>query len=55
MPIKILAGLIAIVLMLAYLGPMLVKMKDVALGAVVLIGIGVMLADLWYSLRKPDD
>jgi len=55
MPIKIFAGLVAVALMLAYLGPMIFKMKDVALTSVVVIGIVVMLVDLWQSLRKSRD
>ncbi len=55
MTTKILAGLVAIVLMLVYLSPMLIKMKDLALGAVILVGVVVMLVDLWHSLRKPED
>ena len=52
---KIFAALVAVALMLAYLGPIVFKMKDLALTSVILIGIIVMLVDLWHSLRKPED
>jgi len=55
MPTKIVAGLVAVALMLIYLGPMVFKMKDAALGTVILIGIVIMLVDLWHSLRQPED
>jgi 4-hydroxybenzoate polyprenyltransferase len=55
MPIKIAAAIVAVALMLAYLGPMVVKMKDVPLASVIVIGIAVMLVDLWESLQTPED
>ena len=32
-----------------------IKLKDVALGVVILIGIAMMLVDLWQSLQSKDD
>ena len=55
MPVKILSGLVAISLLLAYLIPLVFKLKEVALGVVVLIGITMMLVDLWQSLQSQDD
>jgi len=55
MTVKIVAALAAVALLLAYVGPVLVKMKDAALTTVIVIGIVVMLIDLWHSLRKPED
>ncbi len=55
MPVRILATLIAVALVLAYVGPMVWKLKDLALGVVILIGTVVMLADLWQSLRDSQD
>jgi len=51
MGLKIFSGIVAIVLMLSYLAPVVFKLKEVALGVVILIGIGMMLRDLWQSLR----
>jgi uncharacterized membrane protein len=55
MPLKLFAGLVAIVLLLAYLAPLVIKLKEVSLGVVVLIAVVMMLVDLWQSLRSRDD
>jgi uncharacterized BrkB/YihY/UPF0761 family membrane protein len=55
MPVKIFAAIVAVVLMLCFLVPPVLKLKDVALGAVIAIGIVMMLADLWQSLQKSED
>jgi len=55
MAMKIVAGLAAVALILGFLGPYILKMKDVALGAVMFIGIAMMLVDLWQSLKSKDD
>jgi hypothetical protein len=54
MPVKIAAAVIAVVLVLAYLVPIVVKLKELALGVVITIGILMMLIDLWQSLHKED-
>jgi len=54
MILKILAGLLAVVLMVIYLIPPVYKLQDIELGVVVAIGIAMMLVDLWQSLRKDD-
>ena len=45
----------AVVLMLVFLPPVVVKLKDVELGVVILIGIVMMLVDLWQSLQSKED
>lgn len=55
MPIKIFAGVVAVVLVLSFLSPVVFKLKDVALGVIVLIGIVMMLVDLWHSLESKED
>ena len=55
MPFKILAGLLAIVLMVGYLLPPVFKLKDVALAVVICVGIALMLIDLWQSLQSKED
>ena len=50
MIMKIVAGLIAVVLVLAYLIPPAIKLKDLALAIVIVIGLALMLIDLWQSL-----
>ena len=55
MPIKIFAGVLAAALMLAYLSPVVFKLKDVSLGVIIAIGIVMMLIDLWQSLKGKED
>ena len=55
MGIKIVAGLVAVALMLGYLLPPVFKLKDFELGVVILLGLGMMLIDLWQSLQSKDD
>ena len=40
MPFKIFAGIVAVALMIAYLAPVVLKLKDISLGVVILIGLG---------------
>jgi len=55
MPFKILAGVVAVVLMAGFLLPPVFKLKDVALGIVICIGIVMMLVDLLQSLKSKED
>jgi hypothetical protein len=55
MVFKYLAACAALVLLLMFLAPIIVKLKDVALGAVILIGVGLMALDLWESLHERDE
>lgn len=55
MAFKILAGILAIALMVLFTGAVVVKLKDFALGAVIVIGLAMMVIDLWQSLRSKDD
>jgi len=48
---RIFAGGVALALVLAFLLPILVKLKEISLGAVMLIGFAMMARDLWESLR----
>lgn len=52
---KYVAGIVAAALMVIYLIPPVYKLKDLELGAVVLIGLTMMLVDLWQSLQSKDD
>jgi len=54
MAIKLVAAVIAIVLLAAFLLPIALKLKEISLWVVMLIGFGMMLVDLWQSLRKND-
>lgn len=55
MAFKILAGVIAMVLAILYLGAPLIKLKDWALGSVIMLGLVLMVIDLWQSVRSKDD
>lgn len=52
---KILAGIVAAALLIVFVGPVVIKLKDAALSIVVVIGVTMMLADLWQSLKSKDD
>lgn len=55
MPIKIFAAVVAIALVLSFLSPVVFKLKEVALGVMILIGIAMMLVDLLQSLKSKED
>lgn len=55
MAFKILAGIVAVVLLAGYLIAPVFKLREVALGIVVAVGLAMMLVDLWQSLKSKDD
>ena len=55
MPYKIIVGIVAAALLLAYMAPVVLRLQDTALWIVALIGIAMMLVDLWQSLQSKDD
>ena len=55
MAFKILASIVAAALLIIFIGPVVIKLKDTALSVVVLIGVGMMVTDIWHSLRSKDD
>ena len=55
MPVKLFSAVVAVVLMLAYVGAIVFKLKEVSLAIVALIGIVMMLIDMRQSLQKADD
>lgn len=55
MPLKIVCAAVAVALMLAYLLPLVFKLREVSLGVVVLIAVTMMLVDLRQGLRAKDD
>jgi len=52
---KILAGVVAAALLVLFIAPVVIKLKEVALTLVALVGVVMMLADLWQALRSKDD
>ena len=55
MALKIFAGIVGVALLLIYIAPVVVKLKDIPLWCVGLLGVGMMLVDLWQSLRSKED
>ncbi|HLE67853.1 MAG TPA: hypothetical protein VI730_11945 [Burkholderiales bacterium] len=55
MPFKIFASVVAMLLAIAYLAAPVIKLKDVALGIVALIGVAMMAMDIWDTLKSKDD
>ncbi len=54
MPVKLFAAVVAVVLFVAYLVPVVLKLKEMALGVVIALGILLMLIDLWHSFHERD-
>ena len=54
MAFKYVCAAVAVALMLAYLVPVIVKMKEFALACVLVVGLVMMLVDLVQSLREDD-
>jgi hypothetical protein len=55
MGVKIGAGLVAVLLLGAYLLALVIKLKEIDLAIVVVIGLVLMLVDLWQSLKSRED
>jgi len=55
MPIKIFAAVVAVVMMLCFVAPPVLKLQDIALGVVILVAVVMMLVDLWQSLQSKED
>lgn len=55
MAFRILAGIVAVALILGFLVPYVVKMQDIALGVVIVIGLAMMARDLWDAFQEKDE
>ena len=55
MPFKIFAGIVAVVLFVGFVMPYVLKMKDIALAIVILIGLAMMARDLWDTFHEKDE
>jgi uncharacterized membrane protein YoaK (UPF0700 family) len=55
MAVKYLAALLAFMLFVIFNGAIAVKMKEISLTIVILIGFVMMAADLYQSLKSKDD
>jgi len=54
MALKIFAGIVAVVLMVAFLLPLVIKLKEASLFVVIGIALAMMLVDLVQSLKSND-
>ncbi len=52
---KILSSIVAAALLIIFIGPVVVKLKDVALTVVVMIGVVMMATDIWQTLQSKDE
>lgn len=55
MAIKIVSAIVATILMLVFLAAPVVKLKEIDLGIILLIGFALMAVDLWQSLQSKED
>ena len=55
MALKIFAGIVGVVLLLVYVAPVVLKLKDIPLAVVALVGLAMMFIDLWQSLKSKED
>jgi len=55
MLVKLIAGIAGVVLLLVYVSPVVLRLREIPLFVVALLGIGMMLIDLWQSLRSKED
>ncbi len=55
MALKVAAGIVAALVLILFVSPVVVKLKDVALSAVVLIGLSMMVIDLVQSFKSKGD
>lgn len=51
---KLVFGVIGVALMAVFLAPIVLKLKEVSLAVVILIGLGLMIIDMVQSLRSND-
>ena len=51
---KLLFGLIGAVMMIAFLASFVIKIQEVAMIVVVLVGVVMMFVDLWHARNEPD-
>jgi hypothetical protein len=55
MAFRIFASLLAAALLVIFIGPVVIKLKEISLSIVVLIGLVMMAMDIWQALRSKED
>lgn len=51
---KLIFGLLGALLVIAFLASFVIKVKEISMVAVALLGIAMMLIDLWQARNEPD-
>lgn len=51
---KLIFGLVGAVLMIAFLAAFVIKLREPAMIIVALIGVVLMIVDLWHARNEPD-
>jgi len=54
MAFKILASVVAAALLIVFIAPVVIKLKEMSLIVVALIGLTMMIVDIWQSLKSND-
>jgi uncharacterized membrane protein YccC len=52
---KVIGSILAASLLIVFIGPVAIKLKDVAFSVVVLIGLTMMIVDIWQALKSKED
>ena len=52
---KVIGSILAASLLIIFIGPVAIKLKDVAFSVVVLIGLTMMFVDIWQALKSKED
>lgn len=52
---KIIGSILAASMLIVFIGPVAIKIKDVAFSIVVLIGLTMMIVDIWQALKSKED
>ena len=55
MALKVIAGIVGAALLIIYMAPVVLRLKEVSLTVIVLLGLAMMLVDLWQSWRSKED
>ena len=51
---KLIFGLVGALLMIVFLASFVIKVREVAMIVVVLVGVAMMFLDLWQARNEPD-
>jgi hypothetical protein len=55
MAVKVVSGIVGAALLMVYMAPVVLRLKEVSLWVIVLLGLGMMLVDLWQSWQSKED